>query len=508
MVGILLQRNKIFADLVASLSSFPDLDKMLGGLTTTPKTLTAKTAKISIDTLIFLKQTLKVIPSLATALHDFIDVLPNDVDVSKLMQALHTNLTSPVVNVLQELVDSAITESTNFSKSAHEMRHQECFALKAGLDGLLDVARKSFLQTVEDIHEKVSEYSEHYKIPIKVVFTASRGYHMCIPSSESDNLPPLFVQCIQNKRSINCTSDEIASLTDRSTEAINKALIITNNLIQELLDKVRNSMDFLFSVTDSVALLDMIQSFATLIAYTPHPYTRPKIQTSGPLVISAGRHPIISMLPSQSSSFVGNDTYLDKSDNMLIITGANGSGKTVYIKQVALIVILAQIGCYVPAEHATIPIRDKILSRIGTYDDMENNISTFYMEMTEASYIVDNLTEKSLVIIDELGRGTSNIDGISLAFAIGEYLALSGSMTLFVTHYPQLTQMNAMYNNIRNIHFKIQCTQNANDDDEVIFLHSLGQGTCDMMSGYGIHMARICGFPENMLVDAKQIQTK
>ena len=194
MVGILLERNKISADLVASLSSFPDLDKMLSGLTTVPKTLTAKTAKISIDTLIFLKQTLKVIPSLASALHNLIEEIPRDVDVSTLMQALFANLTSPAVNELQDLVDSAITESTNYSKSAHEMRHQECFALRAGLDGLLDVARKTFLQTVEDIHEKIAEYSDHYKIPIKVVFTASRGYHMCIPTEHGAQLPAIFIQ--------------------------------------------------------------------------------------------------------------------------------------------------------------------------------------------------------------------------------------------------------------------------------------------------------------------------
>lgn len=208
---------------------------------------------------------------------------------------------------------------------------------------------------------------------------------------------------------------------------------------------------------------------------------------------------------------------------------ANGSGKTVHIKQVALIVILAQIGCYVPAEFATIPIRDKILSRIGTYDDMENNISTFYMEMTEATYIVNNLTDKSLIIIDELGRGTSNIDGIALgtinitsitiiltitlltltAFSICEHLALSGSMTLFVTHYPQLTQMSAMYNNIKNVHFKIQCNTNANaNDEEPVLLHSLTEGTCDMMSGYGIMMAKICGFPKIMVTDATEIQKR
>lgn len=147
MVEILLQKNKIFADLVVSLSAFPDLDKMLTGFITVPKTLTAKTAKISIDTLIYLKQTLKVIPSLAAALHDLIEEIPRDVDVCTLMQALYTNLTSPSVNELQDIVDSAITESTTYSKSAHEMRHQECFALRCGLDGLLDVARKSFLQT-------------------------------------------------------------------------------------------------------------------------------------------------------------------------------------------------------------------------------------------------------------------------------------------------------------------------------------------------------------------------
>lgn len=186
----------------------------------------------------------------------------------------------------------------------------------------------------------------------------------------------------------------------------------------------------------------MLGSFADLVALSPQQFTRPKIVSSGisantnsnkvnvnePMVIKAGRHPVIAtnttQVISSISSFKPNDLFLTPLDNLLVITGANGSGKSVYIKQVALITIVAQIGCYVPARHATIPVRDRILSRIANHDDMEHNMSTFMTEMKEIAYILDNLSDCALVVVDELGRGTSNVDGM--------YNLLSFLMLLFM----------------------------------------------------------------------------
>jgi len=217
------------------------------------------------------------------------------------------------------------------------------------------------------------------------------------------------------------------SLSDRANEAIAAALKMTNELIQELLANIRTNLDNLFSLTDSVAMLDMLCSFADIVAISPQQFTRPIIKANGPLVIREGRHPIMSARRQRGDSaaaasaatpainifsYISNDCYLCPSSSFQVVSGPNGSGKSTYIKQISLLVILAQVGCFVCAAHATIPVRDRLLSLIGTSDDMEHNISTFQMEMREVSYIINNISDKSLVIIDELGRGTSNIDGM------------------------------------------------------------------------------------------------
>ena len=216
-----------------------------------------------------------------------------------------------------------------------------------------------------------------------------------------------------------------------------------------------------------------------------------------------------------------------------------------FIKQTALIVILAQIGCFVPAKHATVPVRDRILSRLGTSDDMEHNMSTFFTEMKESAYVLENLTDRSLVIIDELGRGTSTIDGdaysmhyysvvyniiysflgLSIAFAIAEHLLDTAAMTLFVTHYPQITSLAQMYPNVKNVHLKtsldlttpvLHSPSNSNaaasrdrgsDQQGMKYLHEVVSGPCDMKSGYGILMAEQSGFPREVIEDAKALRT-
>lgn len=206
---------------------------------------------------------------------------------------------------------------------------------------------------------------------------------------------------------------ELSSLSDRANEAITQSLFLTHDIIQEQMEKIRANMESLFLLTDSIALLDMVISFADLVALSSSVYSRPVLKDDGPMLLKSARHPTasISLLQQISSTFIPNDFYINEIENFLVITGPNGSGKTMYLKQVALITIMAQIGCFIPAKYGVIPIRSKILSRLGTNDDMEHNLSTFATEMKDISYLMSNANKRSLVIIDELGRGTSSIDG-------------------------------------------------------------------------------------------------
>ena len=231
----------------------------------------------------------------------------------------------------------------------------------------------------------------------------------------------------------------MASLSDRAQEAIQEALAITDRITQDLLEYLQGFLSDLFALSESVALLDALCSFAELSLTSPRRWVRPTVQEGGKLVIKQGRHPILAemsadhdkVLVGEAEStrgdaegkadgvgFVPNNTFMDSLSCLHVVSGVNGSGKTTYLKQVALIVILAQIGCFVPADDCYVPVRQRLLSRIGTGDDIENNLSTFLMEMKDAAYICKHSGEKSLVLVDELGRGTANRDGSAIAWGV------------------------------------------------------------------------------------------
>lgn len=372
-VEALIGDNWAFLAIVALLKAFPDLDKMLSGLTVAaPKTITVRNARQAIDSLIFLRQALRTADELSIALEALLHVdadaqqRPGTVQqrqqaetegggrgaVRQLMQALIRNLrctpgAGQPLDLLRQSMDDAFTEGTAFSKSSAVMKNEECFAIRAGRHGLLDVSRKTFLQCVEDVHATAEGYGRELGVPVKVMNSASRGYYLSVPSSLNP-LPAGFTQAVLNARSISCSTEEISSLSDRAGEALASALRITSELLQELTTEARTHMDALFALTDSVALLDMLAGFADLVALSPHAFTRPRLiavpppslaqtGTAGlahsqpqlqpqpqpqhqPLVIKTGRHAIISTFKQEgaSSSFVPNDCFLGPGANVQV----------------------------------------------------------------------------------------------------------------------------------------------------------------------------------------------
>lgn len=393
------------------------------------------------------------------------------------------------------------------------------------------------LQAAEDIEKAVG-------FSIKVAYSSTRGYYLSVPI-EVAPLPNIFIQPVQARRSILCSTLAISSLSDRALEAMDQCILLTNQLIQAHLTKIQEDIDALFRLTDCVALLDMILSFTDMVALSSLPFTRPDIATEGSIVLKGARHPVIEALSMHSRwsaaerHFVPNDVWVDDIERMSIVTGPNGAGKTIYIKQVALITIMAQMGCFVPCKEARINIRRALLSRLGTNDDMENNMSTFATEMNDAAYILDHADADSLVLIDELGRGTCIVDGISLAFAIAEKLLALQPFVLFVTHFPQLTELANMYPFVRNVHMKTSlvlipdgATSTSDDTSttrttstserrnaampptrssgraSIEFLHEAASGCSDMNSNYGILMSEICQFPQSVVQDAREFRQR
>lgn len=301
---------------------------------------------------------------------------------------------------------------------------------------------------------------------------------------------------------------------------------MTHERIQEVINEARLRYEALASLSDAIALLDLCHSFADNVASSRLPWCRPIITDfnkapatakhdqnrssgGGALIIKNGRFAIAvqtSIPPKHGKNsnevkgdFVPNDTYASAYQNFTVITGVNGSGKSTYLKQVAIIVILAHCGSYVPADEAFIPIRDKIFTRLGNSDDQEHNISSFLQEMKESAFICNNVTDRSLVLIDELGRATSNEDGVAIAWAIAEYLLVKRATTFFVTHYPQLCKLSEVYPNVHNQHLSILPTVDSRD---MSYTHKILPGPCTSSADYGIKMCVMCGWDQSVVFEA------
>ena len=249
----------------------------------------------------------------------------------------------------------------------------------------------------------------------------------------------------------------------------------------------------------AVAKIDVFASLA-LVAERNH-YVRPKVNQKGIIDIKDGRHPVVERMIA-NDMFIPNDTYLDHKDKRIsIITGPNMAGKSTYMRQAALIVLMAQIGSFVPAKSANIGIVDRIFTRVGASDDLASGQSTFMVEMTEVANILRNATSDSLLILDEIGRGTSTFDGLSIAWAVVEYISnpkLLGAKTLFATHYHELTELEGKLNNVNNY-----CIAVKEKGDDIVFLRKIVKGGAD--KSYGIQVAKLAGVPDLVIERAKEL---
>ena len=295
---------------------------------------------------------------------------------------------------------------------------------------------------------------------------------------------------------------ELKELESKILEAQEKLTNLEYQLFQEIREKILMEISRIQSVAKFIAILDALWSFAH-VSYQNH-YVKPEINLTSKIYIDQGRHPVVEKMMGYNE-FVSNSTKLDSNDNrIMIITGPNMSGKSTYMRQVALIVLLAQIGCFVPADRASIGIVDRIFTRVGASDDLSSGQSTFMVEMSELSNILKNATSDSLVILDEIGRGTSTFDGLSIAWAVIEYIGDTeeiGCKTLFATHYHELTVLEDYIKGIKNYSIKVK-----EFEDNIIFLREIMPGSADQ--SYGIEVAKLAGLPDKVILRSKEILEK
>jgi len=333
---------------------------------------------------------------------------------------------------------------------------------------------------------------------LKVAYNRVHGFYIEIPRTHtqgSDNkIPPEYVRRQTLKTAERFILPELKEFEDKVLSARERSLTREKALYESLLQTLADHVLALRDSAHNIAELDVLSNFAERAVINN--YSCPTLTDQVGIQIIAGRHPVVES--TLDAPFVPNDLVMDSQRRMLMITGPNMGGKSTYMRQVTLIVLMAHIGCYVPAESATIGPIDRIFTRIGAHDDLSTGRSTFMVEMTEAANILNNATANSLVLMDEIGRGTSTFDGLSLAWAFAEFLAIQKqAFTLFATHYFELTSLPEKISTIANVHINA-----VEHGDKIVFLHSVKDGPANQ--SYGLQVAQLAGVPKNVIEQARK----
>src|SRR5690606_21160644 len=328
---------------------------------------------------------------------------------------------------------------------------------------------------------------------LKVGYNRVHGYYIEISKAQADHAPVEYIRRQTLKNAERFITPELKTFEDKALSARSRALTREKMLYDDVVQALADELVELQVCAAALAELDVLSNLAER-ADTLR-FVQPQLTDDAVLTIEQGRHPVVENLITEP--FVANDTRLDGSTNMQIITGPNMGGKSTYMRQVALIVLLAHIGSYVPAQRCELGPIDRIFTRMGSSDDVAGGRSTFMVEMTETANILHNATAQSLVLMDEVGRGTSTFDGLSLAWASAAHLAQNiNAFTLFATHYFEMTALPEQFSNVVNVHLKA-----TEHDERIIFLHAVEQGPASQ--SYGLQVAQLAGVPAKVIQAAK-----
>jgi DNA mismatch repair protein MutS len=432
--------------------------------------------------LVALKKSLNALPELASHLQPF---------HAPMLTALRESWDD--CHDVQELIEHAVNPDA-------PMSIRDGGIIRAGYHAGVDELRKASTEGKGWIASLEAKERERTGIEsLKVRYNQVFGYYIEITKANLSRAP---VDYIRKQTLVNAErfmTQELKELEDRVTGAETKLLALEQELFDQLRIRLTKEVHRLQTMAQAVALLDVLAGLAETAALNR--YVKPVLDDSGILMIREGRHPVIEQLDSDVN-FVPNDTLLDLDHNRLVIlTGPNMAGKSTYLRQVGLIVLLAQMGSFVPATEARIGLVDRIFTRVGASDNLAAGQSTFMVEMIEAAHILNNATARSLILLDEIGRGTSTYDGLSIAWAIAEHIqdpGQVGARTLFATHYHEMTQLEGLREGIKNYRVAVQ-----ERDGDVVFLRKIVPGGADR--SYGIHVAKLAGLPASVINRAQEV---
>ena len=394
---------------------------------------------------------------------------------------------------IYSLIDKSIVdEDTPFSV-------REGGIIKEGFDNELDIllnAQKDGAKWLKDLEEK--ERNDTGIKNIRVRYNKIFGHYIEVTKSNINDVPDRY---IRKQTLANCeryTTDELAEISSLILGSEEKTIGLEYDIFCKIRNTISGQAERIQRTAHITAQLDVIQSMAEVAQ--KQNYVKPTVDCNGIIDIKDGRHPVVDKM--LDGSFISNDTFLDTDENRLsIITGPNMAGKSTYMRQTALIALMAQIGSFVPAKSARIGVVDRIFTRVGASDDLASGQSTFMIEMIEVANILNNATQNSLVILDEIGRGTSTFDGLSIAWAVLEYIAdksLVGAKTLFATHYHEITELEGKLSGVKNY-----CITVEENNDDIVFLRKIVRGGAD--NSYGIQVGKLAGLPKKVIKRAHEI---
>lgn len=480
MVRLFVNEGLLRRSLRDMFKSISDLERIISRLSSgiaTPRDL------------IMLKESLKVIPKIKAA-------YVNELVEIDLLKSKLSNL--PDVSNIVELISQAITDEPPIDIRKGNV-------IKQGYNPQLDELRNISHQSKHTLSQIEQRERQRTGInSLKVGYTSVFGYYIEVTKANLHLVPPHYIRRQTLANAERFTTPELKEYEDKILAAEEKITHLEEELLLELRKTILNYTEQLHIIANTIAELDVYLSFAECAI--KNNYCEPVIDTQYTIEIEAGRHPVVEKKLS-GKAFVPNDTYLDGLENQIIIlTGPNMAGKSTYLRQVALITILSQIGSFVPAKKAHIGIVDRIFTRIGATDSLSTGESTFMIEMRETADILYNSTSRSLVILDEVGRGTSTYDGISIAWATVEYLVRKDKVTpsspgpkvLFATHFFELTELADIFPGIKNFNVSIHEWK-----DKIIFLYKIVPGSSDR--SYGIHVAKLAGLPDKVITRATEL---
>lgn len=460
-------------DLIETLKNVYDIERICGKIAF---------EKVTPKEMIHLKNSIEKLPELKNIINS---------SSAEILKKYISNMDD--LNDIYALIDSAILEDPSITIKDGNIIKSE---FNDELNSLRDISKNGAFM-IKEIENREKEKTGVKSL--KVGFNKVFGYYIEITKANLDNanIDETYIRKQTLSNAERYITSELKEIEDKILNAEDKIKNLEYEIFVSIRNNIYKNIDRIQSVAKIIANIDVFVSLAT-VAYINN-YVKPIINENNKLDIKNGRHPVVENIVGEEN-FVPNDTYLNQGENIInIITGPNMAGKSTYMRQTAVIALMAHIGSFVPAEYANIPILDRIFTRVGASDDLAQGQSTFMVEMTEVSQILKNATDKSLVILDEIGRGTSTYDGISLAWSIVEYIQANiKCKTLFATHYHELVELEEEFSDVKNYSVAVQ-----ENNDGIVFLRKIIEGGAD--KSYGIYVAELAKLPQKVIARSKEI---